>query len=175
MYQIGDLIIYENSGVCEVSDVTTPADCSALSGMPKDRTYYILHPVFGKGTIYTPADSDKAFMRPVISKDEAIRLIGLIPTMRTDAYYAQNLQDLKTHYRTATGSHRCEDLMAVTMSVYHKKQHAKARGKRVGQVDEKYMQQAEELLFGELAVALGISRSEVPGYIKRALEESGAV
>ena len=32
-------------------------------------------------------------------------------------------------------------------------------------VDERFLKRAEELLFSELAVALGIEKDEVPGYI----------
>ena len=36
---------------------------------------------------------------------------------------------------------------------------------KFGQIDAKYMKQGEELLFGELSVALHISLADVPGYI----------
>ena len=37
--------------------------------------------------------------------------------------------------------------------------------RRLGQVDERYLKQSEALLFGELAVALGVEPAEVPGFI----------
>ena len=37
--------------------------------------------------------------------------------------------------------------------------------RRFGTVDERFLKQAEDLLFGELAAALEIPRSEVRGYI----------
>ena len=174
MYQAGDLIVYENAGVCQVMDLTASENCPALSCMPKGRLYYILHPLFGGGTIYTPADPPKAFMRPVISRREAEALISLIPKLKADPYYTQNLQDLREHYKAAASSHSCKDLIQLTMSVYKKKGDAIARGKRVGQVDQKYMRQAENQLFGELAVALGIDREAVPDYIDQRLKEGPA-
>lgn len=172
MFQIGDLIIYENSGVCKVLDITTPEHCSTLSGMPAGRSYYILEPVYKKGTIYTPADSPKAFMRPVISREEAERLVSLIPTLREEAFYAQNLQALKDHYRISVNSHSCEHLIGLASSIYSKRQNAAANGKKLGQVDEKYMKQAEEQLYGELAAALGIPIGDVPDYIASYLENT---
>lgn len=146
MYQVGDLIVYENAGVCQVMNLTASENCPALSCMPKGRLYYILHPLFGGGTLYTPADPPKAFMRPVISRREAEELISLIPKLKADPYYTQNLQDLREHYKAAASSHSCKDLIQLTMSVYKKKGDAIARGKRVGQVDQKYMRQAENQL-----------------------------
>ena len=55
--------------------------------------------------------------------------------------------------------------------VYLKECDAKERGKKLGQVDEKYMRRAEELLHGELAVALGIPKEDVKEYITKSVEE----
>ena len=43
------------------------------------------------------------------------------------------------------------------------------RGKKLGLVDERYMKRAQDMLHGEFAVALGIERNEVPGYIESKL------
>lgn len=43
-------------------------------GAEKNRLYYKLSPVYGSGTIYVPVDT-KIFMRPVLSRREAMDLI----------------------------------------------------------------------------------------------------
>ena len=43
----------------------------------------------------------------------------------------------------------------------------------VAPIDERFMRRAEELLFGELAVALGIEREDVPDYIAGRLSRRG--
>ena len=81
------------------------------------------------------------------------------------------------HYAAALRSHDCGELMDLTMSIYVKKQEALARHRKVSAVDQRYMKQGEELLFGELAAALEIPREEVPRYIEarlRALREEEA-
>ena len=40
-------------------------------------------------------------------------------------------------------------------------------------VDERFMKQAEQLLFGELAAALGITPEQVPGYIAAEVAQAG--
>ena len=70
MFNVGDLIIYGGTGVCRVKDITHPD-----FGMPEDRLYYILEPVYQAGTIYAPVDNGKVYMRPVISEEEANELI----------------------------------------------------------------------------------------------------
>jgi hypothetical protein len=55
------------------------------------------------------------------------------------------------------------------MSIYCNQQAAQAKKKRLGMVDERYMKQAERLLYGELSAALGIPPEEVQPYIARRL------
>ena len=39
--------------------------------------------------------------------------------------------------------------------------------KKFGAMDERYMKRAEDMLFGEFAVALGIDKNEVQAYISK--------
>ena len=63
MYEIGQLIVYGNEGVCRVEEIGTPK----ISGVDKHRDYYTLAPIYREGKVFTPVDS-KVFMRPVISR-----------------------------------------------------------------------------------------------------------
>ena len=72
MYEVGDLIVYGRTGICEVTEITT----LKMDGVPKDKLYYILRPVREKrGKVFTPVDNEKIVMRRVISKEEAEELI----------------------------------------------------------------------------------------------------
>lgn len=161
MYQIGQYIVYGNTGVCRVE---------GLLEKPPLGLYYVLKPLYESGTIYTPAENPKVFMRPVISRDEAEALIDQIPQIVAQPDRTKNLQELRDHYRTATCSHNCADLIQLTMSIYAKKKEQEERGRRFGQVDERFMKQAENILFGEFSVALGIPREEVHDYISNRVE-----
>ena len=74
MFSVGDKIIYGENGVCTVESIGP----LAMSGAPKDKLYYYLSPLIGSGTYFTPVDSS-AFMRPVMSRDEAEALIDSMP------------------------------------------------------------------------------------------------
>lgn len=161
MYQIGQYIIYGSTGVCRVEGVVEK---------PPLGLYYVLSPLYENGTIYTPAEHPKVFMRPVISRDEAEALIDQIPQIVARPDWTKNLQELREHYRTAACSHNCSDLIRLTMSIHAKKKEQEERGRRFGQVDERFMKQAESSLFGEFAVALGIPKEEVHAYISRRVE-----
>lgn len=168
MYEVDELIIYGNTGVCKVQEITT---LKGMGGVDKDKLYYILNPLFQDGTIYIPVDNTKIFMRPVITKEKAEELIDIIPTIDVEAYYSNKVQDLADHYENAISSHECEDLIELIMSIYAKKQYLEQQKRKFGQVDERFMKKAEELLYGEFSVALGIPKDEVRGYIAKRVGE----
>lgn len=165
MYQIGDFIVYGGTGVCRVEGIIAPEESPALQGVKSDCQYYMLQPLYQSETIYTPICNPKIFMRNVISKEKAEALINLIPTMKADAYHSSKIQELKKHYEVATHTHDCADLIELAMSIYAKKQYVEQQKRKFGQVDERYMKRAEELLYGEFAVALEIPKESVPAYI----------
>ena len=163
MFQPGDLIVYGTTGVCRVEGVTRLNE----SGPDRNKEYYQLNPFHQDGVIYCPVDSTKAAIRPVISREEAEALINLIPTLKAEVYRAPSLQALAQHYQSAVRSRDCRGLVELMMSIYAKQQEAEAHNRRLGMLDERYMKQAERLLHGEFAVALGIPFEEVPVYIAR--------
>ena len=174
-YKPGEYIIYGNTGVCCIDSIITPDSNDVKHGFDKSRCYYVLKPLYHTETIYTPTDNTRVFMRRVISKEEAERLIDLIPTIQAEAYHADSLQDLRNHYKSVTESYDCSDLIELTMSIYAKKQYAEQQKRKFGEVDGKFMKQAEEMLFGEFSVALGIDRKDVPDYIsERVMKKSSA-
>ena len=168
MFQPGELLVYGTTGVCRVEEITTPDITRADRG----RRYYLLKPLYQDGVIYAPVDSDKVPIRPVISREEAEALIDLIPSIRAEACRAPTLQVLAQHYQSAVRSHDCKELLELMMSIYAKQRQAEAQKRRLGMVDERYMKQAERLLYGELSVALNIPYEDVQPYIVRRVEES---
>ena len=156
MYEIGQLIVYGNEGVCRVEEIGTPK----ISGVDKHRDYYTLAPIYREGKVFTPVDS-KVFMRPVISREEALALIDRIPAMTAEV----NEHCLQNY--------TCADLLQLIKDVRAKRCRMIERGKKLGLVDERYMKRAEEMLHGELAVALGMTREQVPQFISDALGDAG--
>lgn len=167
MFQKGSLLIYDNVGVCRVEDIGTPA------GIPvsdKTKDYYTLTPLFGSGTIYIPVDTS-VFMRPVISREEALELIHRIPEIREEAFESQNQKVLNDYYKAAFQTHECEDLLQLIRSIYTKQQLLATRGKKTGKTDQQYMKRAKDLLHEELAVALDLPVQEVESYIVQEMEK----
>lgn len=165
VFEVGDIIVYGSSGVCRVNSVAPSKDRAE-----RGRLYYELCPVFRECTIYTPADNQKVFMRPVISREDAEAIIDEIPSIRAESYHNRVLRQLAEHYEEVIRSHDCRELLRMLMSLYSKKREMEAQKRKFGLVDERYMKRAEELLHGELAVALGLELDEVLPYIQKRVD-----
>lgn len=163
MHKVGDLIIYGNTGVCRITEITQKM---------KNRLYYTLQPLYQGCVIYTPVDNTKVYMRPIISADEANQLIDMIPSLKAEPYYNNMQSQLDEHYGDVIKTHNCQDLIELTMSIYAKKQYAEQQKRKFGIIDEKYRKRAEELLFGELGAALNIPKEQVSEYIETRLHKT---
>ena len=113
-------------------------------------------------TVYVPVDSYGDSMRPVLNRDEAEKLIDSIPQIPMLTIINEKLTEQA--YRDSMKTNKCEEWVRVIKTIYLRKQKRLQSGRKVTAV-------AEENLYGELAVALGIGRNEVEGYIARSLDE----
>ncbi len=165
MYQIGDFIIYASTGVCRVEDILPPGGVRPTTALVPERTYYVLRPLYQPETIYSPVDNPKVFMRPIISAEEAQHLIDHIPALRIKADSGEEILEFKEQYQNAASSHDCNELMALILDIYTKKLLLTAQNRKFSQLDERYMKQAEDILYGELAAALDIEKDQVTTYI----------
>ena len=161
MYRVGDLIIYGNYGVCRVETIGKPD----IMGIDKNKLYYTLSSLYHNERIYTPIDTN-IFMRPVITSAEAQQLISRIPLICEGVYNDSSLRLVEEYYKELLQSHDCYDLIKLIKTVNTKKKSAIEQGKKPGQIDERYIRIAEDLLDGELAVALGIPKESVKSYIE---------
>ncbi len=164
-YQIGDLIVYGTEGVCRVKEIG-PLD---MRGTQKGLDYYTLSPLYREGKIFTPVDTT-VYTRPVITKEEAAALLAQIPDIPTEIYENSNPRLLNEHYQTYLKSYDCLDLLRLIRGIHAKERSAAEKGRHLGQVDERSMKRAEEMLHGELAAALEIPVEDVKDYICRAAE-----
>ena len=164
MYSVGDLIFYGRTGVCRVEEIV------AEGRGEETRAYYSLRPLYQKCCIRTPVSGGKVCSRPIISSQEAQTLIRRMPELEAEPYHNSNLNQLRDYYRARLEEFNCESLIRLTKSLYLKKQEAIARRRKFGAVDERFLHEAEDLLFGELAAALEIDRDQVETYIASCLK-----
>lgn len=157
--------MYGSTGVCRVEGIGTPDSVS-----DSDMLYYKLDPVYDSETIYTPVTT-KAFMRPVMTRQQARDLIDRIPFIAENVCDNRDMKMLNERYRACLNTHDSEDLIRLIKSVYVKNQRTLKAGRHMGQTDQVYMKRAEKLLYGELSVVLGMEYNQMQPYIKHCMSK----
>ena len=166
MFVKGEYVVCGNKGVCVVDDVTT----LNISGIDKERQYYILKPVYMAGsTVYIPVDTAKESMRRILSHEEADRLIESIPQIPRIVIANDKL--LEQEYRNCMKTNCCEEWIRIIKTIYQRKKKRMEAGRKVTAVDAKYFRIAEDNLYGELAISLNVEKNEVESYIIREMNK----
>ncbi len=169
MYATGTLILYGRTGVCRVDGITEKSLTAGKAPIP----YYLLQPLYQSCTIAVPVgkvEDGTIFSRPIMDREQAQALIESLPTLPAIPYHNQNLNQLRDYYRRQTQSLNARDLAQTIRSIYTKQQEARNQNRKLSVVDQQFMEEAESLLYGELAAALDISREDVRGYIAKTLD-----
>ncbi len=149
LFDKGEYIVYGTTGVCLVKDITT----MSMDEQRKDRLYYVLEPMGVSGSrIMTPVENNKSIMRPVLSREEAFHLID--------------------RNKEALGTCDCRQWIGIIKTLYFRKKDRMSRGKRLTEVDERYLKKAKENLYRELSIPLEIPAEEVEHFITERMEKA---
>ena len=162
MFAAGDLVVYGGEGVCRVERV-------GPSGMTYDdgsRLYYHLTSLYRSGTVLTPVDTG-ILMRPVITREAALALIASIPALPPCKPEQAGVRAARDFYHQVVMRCECGELAAMIHNVCRKRAWAVRHGKKVSQMDERYLKRDEDQLYGELAAVLGTERGEVADFIRQ--------
>jgi len=167
--EINTLVAYGANGICRIEGMSE----QMIDGVC--RRFYVLRPVESESsTIYVPTDSEMLCkkMKPLLTPSEALDLIQTMPESETLWITDDRERNERYHNMIADGN--CSELVRLTKTLYQRKQYLAKFGKKLRSADDRILQQAEKILFGELAVVLGIPRSEVLAFIEEKLVKTAA-
>ena len=159
-YHVQDTVLYGQSGVCRIADI---AEKDVGGGL---RAYYVLQPVFEESaTIFVPVGNEAltAKMRRVMSEAEITALIDAMP--EEDSIWIADDNARRERYKAILAGGDPSDLIRLIKTLYLRAQTQKAQNKKPRLEDERFMKQAEKLLYEEFAHVLHIRRDEVLPYI----------
>ena len=166
MFQAGDVSVCGTHGVCRVEKVGPLSSAVA----DRDRLYYTLKPLYERGSVvFTPVDNEKMVIRPVISREEALRLIDGIRD--AEALGIEDERKREENYKTALKSCRAEELVKMIKTINARKRSRAARRKKATDADSRYVKLAEDYLYGELAISLDLERDQVKAFIRERIGE----
>ena len=167
MYQAGETVIYGTTGVCIVEEITT----RIFDG--QSVKYYVLKPVIGQdSTVFVPTENERLTrnIRPILSKEELTAFIHSFPTI--SPLWTENEEARKELFKEALGSSSREELLGMLKGVWAHGQSLRARGKKLHIADERFVHDAEKVLYAEIAYTFGMDRSDVPSYLESVLHQS---
>lgn len=166
MYQKGDCLACGNKGVCMVEDITT----LNISGVDKEREYYILKPVYSPGsTVYVPISSGEESLRKVLSHEEAERLLDEVPLL--SPLVVENDKLLEQEYRSCMKTNNCKEWARMLKTICFRRQKRLEEGRKQTAVDAKYFRLVCENLYGELAVSLSMGKNKVEDWFMERITE----
>ncbi len=163
MYQIGDVLVYENGGVCEVTAIGTP------DFLKSEERYYTLQPVFDDaGILYVKVENDRHILRPLISREEADQIFE--KALEIDPMYNSNDKLREREFKEVLRSCECSQWFAMLKGIIQEQAKREKIGKKLNMSDDRNMQKVFRLLSSEFAMVYSISQDEAKEKIKGAIE-----
>ena len=163
MFEKGDYVVNSNNGICEINDIVT------MNMGNGDKKCYVLIPIEErKAKIFIPIDTAEKRIRLAMNKDEAWRIIKEISAV--DEAFVENEREREKFYKETINSREPKRLISLMKMLYIRKQKRLEEGKKITSVDGRYFKLAENQLYGELAFALGVEKSEINQIIEQNIE-----
>ncbi len=166
MYEINDVVVYGTEGICTITDI------AMLKFGGEKSEYYILSPVTkAENTVYVPKNNEKVLsrMRKIITKEEAEQLIDSIPAEPMD--WIINDRERQSVFKNILLCGKPEEVLTMISSLYTKQTEQLAAGKKLHASDERFLRDAERMLFNEIGYALGLTSSEVLSIVLKRIHQ----
>ena len=165
MYKIGSIVVYGTEGLCKICDITERTFGKETS------EYYVLSPLANEAeTVFVPKNNEKVLkrMRPILSKERASELLEAAPSEYGE--WVENDRERQQIYKQILLCGSSEELLMMTRALYLHQIELLERGKKLHAADERFLKDAEKMLFEELAYVYNITVAEVLPLITRKKE-----
>lgn len=166
MFQVNDTVVYGSDGICVIEEI------AARTFDHKTQEYYVLRPLYGnQSTIFVPTQNEKLCgkMRQLLSAEEIHAMIRALPGAET--VWIENEALRKQTYAQILRSGNRKDLMRLLKTLHLHQRKLRNSGKKFHASDERFMKEAERVLYGEFAHVLHLEPAQVEPFILRELDE----
>lgn len=165
MFQIDDTVIYGAEGVFKVKEI------SYMEFAGEQKEYYVLKSLYNENsTIFVPTDKETliAKMRKILSKEEIYDIVKSMPD--EDLIWIEDEGERLQVYKEILmkGDHR--HIVKLIRTLYLHGQKLKEMGKNLHKVDERFLKDAERILYDEFAYVLKIKPEQVLPFIQKQIE-----
>ena len=160
MLKVDDIVTYGINGVCKIVAIEE----KNLMGTKKD--YMVLKPLNGdKSTFYVPVDNENLLnkMRKLLSEDEINQLIDSMPNEKV--LWIDNERERKECYKNIIADCNHSELIRMIKAIHFEKKGREEKGKKLHISDERFLKEAEKILYDEFQYVLNLSEKDVISYI----------
>jgi CarD family transcriptional regulator len=164
MFDIGDVIIYSEHGLCQIDDICE----KTIAGVT--RTYYILHPLAQENLqISTPIDNKKVVMLKTMERDEAEELLysfkqpGIVWIEDHKKRYHQYLELIQSGDRKVIAD--------IAITLMQKNLELKENNKRLYDQDRKLLLTIQNILFNEMAMSMNTTFEAIDEQVNQFIRE----
>jgi CarD family transcriptional regulator len=164
MFDIGDVIIYSEHGLCQIDDICE----KTIAGVT--RTYYILHPLAQENLqISTPIDNKKVVMLKTMERDEAEELLysfkqpGIVWIEDHKKRYHQYQELIQTGDRKVIAN--------IAITLMQKNLELKENNKRLYDQDRKLLLTIQNILFNEMALSMNTTFEAIDEQVNEFIRE----
>lgn len=160
-YEVNDTVLYGIHGVCRIADIEEE----------KGAVYYVLRPVYDeKAKVFVPKGNERLEkkMRRILSAEEIYQLIREMP--EEESIWIQDENVRKERYKRILAEGDRRQLIRLIKTLYLQQQSQTGRGKKLYKVDEKFMKEAEKMLYEEFAHVLDIRPEQVVPFITQQIK-----
>jgi len=165
-YQVGDYLVHEGSGVCQIEDI----DDMELMGKGSRKTYYCMSPVFKAGAkVFTPITGSTVRLRPVAEAETFTKILENIDDIK--CIEEPNERVLQERFKEVMSEFTPEAMASVVKTVLIRKWQRIAAGKKVMAIDEKVLSLAGRKLYEEMAFAMGKDVSAAKDLFENTVKE----
>lgn len=161
MYQINEIVVYENGDLYQIKDIGTP------DFITSDRKYYTLESLENSKNVVYVTLTQEAKLRPVISRETAKSCLAKLPDL--EGQYNPNAKLRDKEYLDVLKNGCCLTRLKMFKGILQEKDRRVKNGKHLCVSDDRYLQKVGKLIDYEFSVALDMPITELHEKITDAL------
>jgi len=168
MVNVNDVVTYGVNGICRIVEIEEKII------MGESKNYFVLKPLDGgRSTYYVPVDNEELLgkLHKILSEEEINSLIDSIPNEMT--IWIENERERKESYKKIISDGNHSDLIRMIKTIYFHKKEREKEGKKLHMSDERFLKEAEKILYGEFGYVLNLSGDELVSYVVKRVNTEG--
>ena len=167
-FTIGEYVVYGTAGIC----VLEGTEKRSFDGI-NENEYYRLSPVYSKSsTYYIPASTVETKLRKLLSKDEIYAIIDNMPNIEPLWYSDKN--ERKSIFSSVLKSDDYEKIICMIKSLHFRQTEQLSAGRKLSASDETALKSAENMMYQEFGIVLGIKPDDVRDFIVNRIDAISA-